>query len=336
MYKQFFDLVKEPFAMTPDPSFLFLTEAHREALAGLTYAVFSRKGFVVLTGEAGTGKTTLLTRILQSAPPAQTALSVILNPTLSAGEFLELVLLDFGFTKVPSSKAQRLMMLRQFLTEAQAAGKTAILVVDEAQRLAPQVLEEIRLLSNFERPDGKLLQIVLAGQGELAQTLNREELRQLKQRIAVRLAIRPLQGIEVEQYLRHRWSKAGTKQPLPFQSDAIERIIQYSRSIPRLINALCDNALLLAYGEGTKTITAQHIFEVARDLDLLGSSSSLNGLAAQARIEMPVAVVSPLLQNGHSSVSTFPTLDRNSREPELKAKPSRLSALLGKLGLQNS
>jgi len=157
MYYQFFGLRKEPFGMTPDPAFLFLSAAHREALAGLTYAILGRKGFVVLTGDAGTGKTTLLTRVVKSVPESRARFSVILNPTLTPAEFLELVLLDFGIADVPASKAQRLTILREFLTEAYQQRRVPVLVVDEAHKLSPDVLEEIRLLSNFELPDGKLL-----------------------------------------------------------------------------------------------------------------------------------------------------------------------------------
>src|SRR5215472_8629790 len=186
MYHQFFGLRKDPFGMTPDPAFLYVTAAHREALAGLTYSILSRKGFVVLTGDAGTGKTTLLTRILQSIPPSRARFSVVLNPTLTPAEFLELALLDFGIGSIPASKAQRLLLLEEFLVKAREQKQVPVLVVDEAHKLPPDVLEEIRLLSNFEQAEAKLLQIVLAGQTELAAVLNRPDLRQLKQRIAVR------------------------------------------------------------------------------------------------------------------------------------------------------
>src|SRR5215471_16448953 len=216
MYEQFFGLRTNPFVMTPDPGFLFLTPAHREALAGLNYAILQRKGFAVLTGEAGTGKTTLLRAVLESVPASKAHFSLLVNPTLSPSEFLEMVLLDFGIAEIPASKAQRLMSLDQFLLQAHRENKGAVLIVDEAHKLPPDVLEEVRLLTNFETARSKLLQIVLAGQSE------RDDLRQLKQRVAVRLAIRPLTAAEVEQYMRHRWMKAGGTSLLLFGADAID------------------------------------------------------------------------------------------------------------------
>src|SRR5437588_544333 len=237
MYNQFFGLSKDPFSMTPDPAFLFLTSAHREALAGVTYSIWSRKGFVVLTGDAGTGKTTLLTRIFQSIPSTRVRFSVVLNPMLTPGEFLELALLDFGLTDIPASKAQRLTLLQQFLIDIHSKGQLAVLVVDEAHKLPPDVLEEIRLLSNFELAEAKLLQIVLAGQTELGGVLNRQDMRQLKQRIAMRLVIHPLSPTGVEHYIEHRWAKAGASKPHPFHPDAIARIAEFSHGIPRLVNS---------------------------------------------------------------------------------------------------
>jgi len=269
MYNQFFGLTKDPFSLTPDPAFLFLTTAHREALAGVTYAILNRKGFVVLTGDAGTGKTTLLTRIFQSIPSTRVRFSVVLNPTLTPSEFLELALLDFGITEIPASKAQRLTLLQQFLIGAHRMGQVAVLVVDEAHKLPPDVLEEIRLLSNFELAEAKLLQIVLAGQTELGGVLNRQDMRQLKQRIAMRLVIHPLSPTGVEHYIEHRWGKAGATKPHPFRPDAITHIAEFSHGIPRLVNSLCDNALMLAYAEGKASIGPQEIIEVAGDLDLL-------------------------------------------------------------------
>src|SRR5450759_2733445 len=258
MYEQFFGLERHPFNMTPDPGVLFLTAQHREALAGLTYAILARKGFVVLTGDAGTGKTTLLTRVLQHLPAQRIRSSVILNSTLSPAEFLEMAMLDFGLTDIPQSKAQRIFKLQQFLLSGYAAGQISALVVDEAHKLSPEVLEEIRLLGNFEFSDQKLLQIVLVGQPELAQTLNRPDLRQFKQRIAVRLTISPLSRGEVHGYVEHRWKQAGGA-TVPFDAEALEGIERWSGGLPRLINAICDNALLAAYGEGADTVRTEHV-----------------------------------------------------------------------------
>jgi general secretion pathway protein A len=316
MYNHFFGLQREPFAMAPDPSFLFLTPSHREALAGLTYAVLHRKGFVVLTGDAGTGKTTLLTRVLESLPSTTASVSVILNPTLTPAEFLEMVLLEFGVTHVPASKTQRLMKLHHLLMGARSLNRAAVLVVDEAQRLSPDVLEELRLLSNFELADGKLLQIVLAGQTELADALNREDLRQLKQRIAVRLNIRPLSEAEVDHYIRHRWAKAGAKGPSPFTQEAVAHVARFSRGIPRLVNTLCDNSLLLAYGEDIRQIDVAQVSEAAHDLDLAPPMPVLTArnLVAASR---PVS----------ADVIAMPTLDRYAPTAQ---KRSLLSRWMGK------
>jgi general secretion pathway protein A len=267
MYNERFGLSQDPFNMTPDPSFLFMTTQHREALAGLTYAILQHKGFVVLTGEAGTGKTTLLSRVLRSLPASRFQFSLILNPTLTPSEFLELALLDFGIADVPSSKAQRLWKLRALLLEGQREGKVLALVVDEAHKLSIEILEEIRLLGNFEEADQKLLQIVLVGQGELDEVLNREEMRQLKQRVAVRLFIGPLTAPEVGRYIRHRWLRAGGTKP-PFSADAVASIAEASSCIPRMINAMCDNALVHAMAQGCTIVNSSHVRAAAADLHL--------------------------------------------------------------------
>src|SRR5271154_7177559 len=220
MYAQYYGLRKSPFSLTPDPTFLFLTDQHRDALVGLTYAITQRKGYVTLTGEVGTGKTTLLARGLQFLPPSKLQFSLIMNPTLTPSEFLELALLDFGIQDIPSSKARRIWALQNLLLQAEAQGKVSALIVDEAHKLSPEVLEEIRLLGNFEAADRKTLQIVLAGQPELDVALRRTDLRQLKQRIAMRLLIRPLQAEDVSKYIRHRWLRAGGAEP-PFTPEAL-------------------------------------------------------------------------------------------------------------------
>ena len=268
MYYKSFGLSKNPFSMTPDPAFLYLTPQHREALAGLTYAILGQKGFLVLTGEAGTGKTTLLARALQYLPARRIHSSVILNPMLTAAEFLEMTLLDFGIGQVPASKAQRLLKLRQLLVEADHQNKICALIIDEAHKLSTEVLEEIRLLGNFERGDRKLLQILFLGQNELGELLNRSDLRQLKQRIAARFTIGPLTEAEVAQYVQYRWARAGGAQEHPFTMEALSNVIRYSKSIPRVINAICDNALIQAFGEGATAVQAAHVKQVCMDLEL--------------------------------------------------------------------
>jgi general secretion pathway protein A len=324
MYERFFGLSRQPFSMTPDPDLLLLTESHQEALAGLNYAILARKGFVVLTGEAGTGKTTLLRKLLEMMPASEAQTSVVLNPTLTASEFLELLLLNFGNAQVPDSKAQRLHLLERMLQDADRAGRTLVLVIDEAHKLTFEVLEEIRLLTNFETSERKLLQIVLSGQPELKDVLNRPDLWQLKQRVAIRLNVGPLMPAELSRYLQHRWRRAGGDR-LPFSEDAISMIALRSRGIPRLINAICDNALLIGFSGLHREIDATMIAEVERDLDLSPFPRATAARANGSPVSngTPVAKASPVLngapvsnasngsgygKNGHS------TMEVNARE----------------------
>src|SRR5579864_533332 len=266
MYETFFHLKRSPFSMTPDPDCLFLTACHQEALSGLRLAVLKRSGFVVLTGGPGTGKTTLLASMIRSAKSAHFA--VVLNPTLDSDEFLEFVLLDFGISDVPPSKAQRIVRLQELLVDLHEQGKVPVLIVDEAHKLKPEVVEEIRLLTNFESTQRKLLQIVLAGQSELADLLNRDDLRQVKQRIEIRLQVKPLAPGEVGSYMRHRWLCAGGSAALPFSAEAISLIAGASHGVPRLVNVICDNALLLAHAGGDSWITVDQVRQALRDLDI--------------------------------------------------------------------
>jgi len=269
MYKEFFGLQRLPFNLTPDPDFLFLPPKHGEALAGLGYAITGRKGFVVLTGDAGTGKTTLLNAILNQLSTEKVQSSVILNPTLSPSEFLEIVLLDFGIADVPTSKAQKLWKLQELLLQAYREDRIAVLVIDEAHKLSLELLEEIRLLGNYEYGADKFLQIVLLGQTELDVVLDRQDLRQFKQRIALRLYIDPMTTSEIEHYISFRWQKAGASGPVPFLPDAVLAIAEYSRGIPRLINSLCDTALLMACGDAAHTIGMSYIRDAAMNLSLM-------------------------------------------------------------------
>jgi general secretion pathway protein A len=326
MYEQFFGLQQQPFSMTPDPRVLFLTAQHREALTGLTYAILGRKGFVVLTGDAGTGKTTLLTRALQYLPAPRIRSSVILNSTLSPAEFLEMAMLGFGLPDIPQSKAQRIYKFQQFLLDGHAAGAISALVVDEAHKLSHEVLEEIRLLGNFENATGKLVQILLIGQNELTDLLNREDLRQFKQRVAVRLKLDPLAKDDLVHYIRHRWEKAGGQQPAPFAPGAEDRIFACSRGIPRLVNVICDNALLLAFADNQPVVMAEQVLEAARDLDLAVPE------VAEKVTEVPPEVVAPLeLPPTLLSTTHFKMLERYGGY--LEPKTSLWSRCVGKLGL---
>jgi general secretion pathway protein A len=317
MYNDFYGLSKKPFNMTPDPAFLFLTKQHREALAGLTYAILDRKGFVLLSGVAGSGKTTLLSWILQKLPVSRIQSSVILNPTLTAGEFLEMALLDFGLTEIPASKAQRLWALQKLLLKGKAEGKVNVLIVDEAHKLSGELLEEVRLLGNFENADEKLLQILLIGQSELDEILARPELFQLKQRISVRLSLDPLSSGEVGHYMAHRWRVAGGKTP-PFTELAAARVAGLSRGIPRLINSLCDNALIQAFAEESRAVTAEHVEVAAQDL-LLGEAKPK---PRPKPPEAPAPIVTPP-----------PALRTISGYAAASRKQSFLGRWAGKLGL---
>jgi general secretion pathway protein A len=299
MYKEFFGLQKLPFNLTPDPAFLFLPLKHREAFAGLTYAILDRKGFVVLTGDAGTGKTTILNSVLNRLPVDRVYSSIILNPTLTPSEFLESVLMDFGITDVPASKAQRLWKLQEFLALADHQGKVAVLVIDEAHKLSVEVLEEIRLLGNFENAELKFLQILLLGQSELDQVLDRQDLRQFKQRVALRLYIDPLATSEVEEYMRFRWSRAGGKEAPPFTPEAIKGISQWSGGIPRLVNSLCDTTLLMAYADASPTVGIEYVRKAAHNLAMVEVRS-----APSAALAM-VATASPPPIN-HASLTLVP------------------------------
>lgn len=288
MYKDFFGLRQDPFRLSPDPSFLFLTDQHREALSALTLAILQRKGLVVLTGEVGTGKTTLLTRILQFLPSSRLQYSLIANPAVTRPEFLEFALLNFGVTELPASKGHRLCTLLNLIVEGQRQGKVSVLIVDEAQKLSDEVLQEIRLLGDLEDAEDRFLQILLVGQPEFDETLNREAFRPLVQRIGVRLSIGPLAPTEVGEYMRHRWLRAGGTE-LPFTEQAIEDIAIASHSIPRLINGLCDNSLLAAAAAKSSQVQDKHVREAAAllDLELPPREEALVSAAANGSFQEP-------------------------------------------------
>lgn len=267
MYKHYFGLRTLPFSITPDPRFFYDNPSYREAFAGLRYGVERRKGFIVVTGEAGTGKTTLIKAFRQSAE-VKIHTAFIINPKLSATELLRFVLNDLGIAPSTQDRGTLILQLNEYLFEQFNKGKIVTLLVDEAQHLSNELLEELRLLSNLETNEDKLIQIVLVGQPELEERLDQPELRQLKQRVTLRCRLAPLKDQEVDCYIQARLRTAGFEREALFDSKAIEKITLYAKGIPRLINVICDNALLTCYALSRQTVSAEIIEEVVRDLQL--------------------------------------------------------------------
>jgi general secretion pathway protein A len=276
MYQNYFRLTRHPFSLALEPDLLLATAAHKEAVATLAYAITAKKGFVLLTGEVGTGKSTVIRSVLRTLVSTYGdafRFCIIVNPRLSTDDLLDFVLSSFGERDLPAEKSQRLMRFQQLLLHARKAGQICALVIDEAQQMPPDVLEEIRLWTNFETFECKLLQIILAGQTELDDILNQPELRQLKQRVAFRATLSHLAPADVRTYIDHRWTRCGGQLPAPFTPDAIQTIAYWSGGIPRLINVLCDNALLSAFAMATREVTAREVNEAAMDLNLRQSGS---------------------------------------------------------------
>lgn len=266
MYEQFYGLHEKPFNVTPDPRFLYLSKHHQEALAHLMYGITERKGFIVITGEVGTGKTTLLRSLLDRLD-TRVKTALIFNPSLSLEDFFLLVSDEFELEPEGRSKGQFLLALNQFLLDCSSHGEIAVLIIDEAQNLSPELMEEIRMLLNLETASEKLLQIVLSGQPELLEKLNLPELRQLKQRISLRYDVHPLTKPEAAEYIHERLRKAGAKNSSLFTAEAVETIYEYSRGIPRLINILCDSSLLTGYADEQERIEAAIVRESIADLE---------------------------------------------------------------------
>src|SRR5689334_1433854 len=266
MYLNFYGLREAPFAPTPDPKFLFQSSRHREALAQLLYGVRERKGFIVLSGEIGTGKTTLLRTLLERLD-RDTHVAYVHNSALGIEGLLEYILHDWGVKSVAATHAQRLFELNDFLIDQHRQGLSPVLVIDEAQNLSVETLEAVRLLSNFETTNQKLMQILLVGQPELRDKLNLPELRQLKQRIGLRCHIGPLSPEETRLYIRHRLRIAGASDLGLFSDGAIQKIAEYSGGTPRVINIVCDHCLLSAFADSKRRIDAGVVQEAIEYLE---------------------------------------------------------------------
>ncbi|MDR3699549.1 MAG: AAA family ATPase [Candidatus Sulfopaludibacter sp.] len=270
MYNAFFGFTQNPFNMSPDPAFLYRSVQHEEALANLIYGVQSRKGFILLTGEVGTGKTTMLECLRDFLSAQQIAFASLFNSRLSVDQFFEMLSYDLDLRCNRHSKTEVLLSLNGMLLERASAGRTTVLIVDEAHNLEWDVLEEIRLLGNMENRRGKLLQIILAGQQELDRKMEAPEFRQLKQRIALRCTLRGFDFAETAAYINSRMARAGagTREQTIIPVPIIKEIQRRSQGIPRLINAICDNLLLTAFAMETKTASLEMLDEVTGDMRL--------------------------------------------------------------------
>jgi len=257
MYLDFHGFREKPFNLTPDPRFVFLSKKHKEAFAHLLYGINHRAGFISLTGEVGSGKTTVLRALLSQLDVNHHRTALIFNPCLSATELLQNINREFGIPSHTQNNSTLLQLLNRFLLQQNAQGRTVVLVIDEAQNLETSVLEQIRLISNLETDREKLIQIVLSGQSELLQILERNEMRQLSQRITVRYHLQPMDFTDTVHYIHHRLAVAGGKGRVVFSKGALRRIYRYSHGLPRLINVACDRALLTGYSRDTTRISSR-------------------------------------------------------------------------------
>ncbi len=268
MYNAFFGFKESPFNLTPDPTFLYRSQQHEEALANLIYGVQSRKGFVVLTGEVGTGKTTMLECLQDFLAAHHIDFAYLFNSRLTVEQFFEMIAYDLELRCTKNSKTEVLIALNQVLLQNANEGRTTALIIDEAHNLEWDVLEEVRLLGNLENRRGKLLQIVLAGQPEFDRKLDAPSLRQLKQRIALRCMLRPFREAEAVEYVSTRLLKAGMPNQTVFPPALLAEIHLRSQGIPRVMNAICDNLLLTCFAMESKTATLQMLNEVSDDMRL--------------------------------------------------------------------
>lgn len=266
MYESFFNFTAKPFELLPNPDFLYLSKSHKRALMYLDYGIRERAGFILLTGDVGAGKTTLIRNMLKGRDD-RTIVSRVFNTRVEADQLLAMIAHDFGIPVDGKGRVELLHLLNDYLVEQFARGNRPVLVIDEAQNLSPELLEDIRLLSNLETSDSKLLQIVLVGQPELRSVLALPQLLQLRQRISINCHITPLTRAETDGYIFHRLERAGNRRAVSFSPEALEIVYRYSRGVPRLINIICDFILLSAFAEQTSTISGEMAREIVGDLD---------------------------------------------------------------------
>jgi general secretion pathway protein A len=303
MYKSFFGLKENPFNVNPDPRYLYLTKQIEEALTGLMYGIQTRKGFITLTGEVGTGKTTLVNRLLDWLRQRRTRTAFLFNSRMNTSHLFDFILAEFDIPCESRTKSQQLMKLNQWLLERYRAGETAVLIVDEAQNLTYPVLEEIRLLTNLETSTEKLLQIVLSGQPELEDKLKLPQLRQLKQRITLRCKTAPLTKEQTHAYIMERLRIAGSVEQI-FSPEAMDAVHLYSMGIPRIVNLLCEHSLINTYVEQERVVTPKVVEDIAREFQL-DEIEPIPPAGAASRIDNDVYNSESFVQNLGEALSRF-------------------------------
>jgi len=315
MYKAFFHLKRNPFDVSPDTYFMYATPCHHEAFASLYYGIRSHKGFMVMTGEVGTGKTLVLRCLTDQLDKLRVQYAYIFNTLLSPEEFLRYTMADLDLPVSSKDKSEMLFQFYGFLAQRQKVDQTTVLIVDEAHLLSREVLEEIRLLGNLENQRSKLLQIVLVGQPELDGRLDSTDLRQLKQRIALRCQLDPLTREQTQEYVSWRLARAGANGEAPiFQPEAMSEVYEHSQGFPRLINTICENALIFACGAGTRLITPGIVLDACKDLRI-GRRRQPDGSQET-------------LQSSHETVASVPCSESQNVARELvraAAIPDRVS-----------
>src|SRR6516162_2170552 len=301
MYKSFFQLRESPFNVNPDPRYLVITNEIEEALTGLMYGIQTRKGFITLTGEVGTGKTTLVNRLLDWLHHRNARTAFLFNSRMNSSQLFDFILAEFDIQCDSKSKSQQLMKLNSWLLDRYRAGETAVLIIDEAQNLTYPVLEEIRLLTNLETSTEKLLQIVLSGQPELEERLKLPELRQLRQRIMLRCKTAPLTKEQTHEYIQERLRIAGANAEPIFSKLAMDTVHLYSLGVPRVINLLCEHALVNAYAEQRRPILPKAVEEIAHEFQL----DEVEPIAPTASTPVDVFQSESFLQNLGEALSRF-------------------------------
>ncbi len=319
MYLEFYGFREKPFNLTPDPRFVFLSKNHREAFAHLLYGIQNRVGFIALTGEVGTGKTTVLRSLFNQLDPDHHRTALIFNPCLSPPELLQNINREFGIPNYPFSTSSLLDNLNMFLLQQNVDGRTVVLVIDEAQDLEPAVLEQIRLISNLETDREKLIQIVLSGQPEFAQILKKKEMRQLSQRISVQYHLAPMDFQDTVDYLNHRIQVAGGRGGTIFSPAAIKRVYRFSRGLPRRTNVVCDRALLAGYAKNKAVLNSRIVSAGIRDMkrNMASETRSRRFLLIPALVFMLCLMTVGIYFLGHEKMGWF------QAPPKVQAKEER-------------